>query len=71
VLRSPVVVAGGVLLLAIGFAAGYVVGHDRGSAAAGTSSSTQVGPGRLSGGGFGQGQGQPGFGGGQQNQPGQ
>jgi hypothetical protein len=64
-LRTPAVAAvtGGVLLLGVGFGAGFVVGRDH--ADTGTNTSVQGGPGGMPGGGagFGNGQGQQGFGG--------
>ena len=64
-LRAPAVAAvtGGVLLLGVGFGAGFVVGRDH--AGTGTDTSVRGGPGGMPGGGtgFGNGQGQGGFGG--------
>lgn len=70
-LRTPMAaaIAGGVLLLGIGFGTGFVVGHQGGGARAGT----QGGPGEMNGGGPGFGQGRQGGTGTQQGQgfPGQ
>lgn len=69
-LKTPVAatVIGGVLLLGVGFATGYVVGHDRGA----SSVSNSTGTGGQTGGGFGGGGfGGGGFGGGFGGQTGQ